>query len=290
VRSQKSEIRSESGNSHLLLDAHCDEVGFVITESLEGGFCKFALLGSVDLRTLPGAEVWIETLNSQFGVICALPPHLTGNSDKKIYSADDLLIDTGGIAVEVGSFGVFASNAIVRNDFTRAKSLDNRASCAVLLDVLKRLKNADLSVDLSLLFSTQEEVGLRGAKVGAYNSNADFAVVVDVTFGEAPNSKGFETFPLGQGVTIAVGANMNRAFTQKLRNVAERHCIPYKIEVLAERSGTNAEVVQLARSGIATALISIPLRYMHSPVEVAHTADLQNASDLLYYLVTDWEK
>jgi endoglucanase len=206
-----------------------------------------------------------------------------------------LFVDTGGIAVPAGTPGVFTRLTVTGEinaggSVISAKALDNRASCAVLLDVLRRLDAETLNVDLSLLFSTQEEVGLRGAQVGALNSGADYAVVVDVTFGKSADTKGHEAFELGKGPTIGVGPNMNRKFTERLKAVADKHNIPYQIEVLPGSSGTNSAVIQLAGQGIATALVSVTLRYMHTPVETLDVRDLQYTSDLLYWLAAEWEQ
>jgi endoglucanase len=201
-----------------------------------------------------------------------------------------LFIDTGGIEVPVGTSGVFINAEMAENGvFATSTALDNRASCAVLLDVLKRLEGGTLNTNIALMFSTQEEVGLRGAKSGSAYVNADYAIIVDVTFGQSADTKGHEAFQLGKGPTIGVGPNMNRRFTERIKTTAETHEIAYQIEVLPGSSGTNASVIQLSNSGCATALISIPLRYMHTAAETLDLCDLQAASDLIYWVLKDWE-
>ncbi|MDR0858761.1 MAG: M20/M25/M40 family metallo-hydrolase [Oscillospiraceae bacterium] len=281
-------MQTPNKNTTLLFDAHLDTVGVIVTENCPGGFVKAAKLGSIDPRTLPAAELTFTAPDGTrvFGVVNALAPHLTGGSGE-MSKVEDLYIDTGGVELPAGTPGVFRQ-LTADNVQLSAPYLDNRVGCAVLLDVMRRLNDTASGLDLAYLFSTQEEVGLRGAGPGAYSAEADYCVVVDATFAKSPFDSGYETFTAGAGITIAVGPNMHRGFTAKLRAVAERHGIPYSVEVLHSSSGTNAERIQLSRFGVATALVSVPVRYMHTPAEFADPRDIQAASDLLYYLVTDW--
>ncbi|MDR0935999.1 MAG: M20/M25/M40 family metallo-hydrolase [Oscillospiraceae bacterium] len=279
----------QARNDKLLFDAHLDTVGVIVTE-FTGGYVKIAPLGSIDPRTLPAAELEFIQADGMrvFGVVNALAPHLTGGGSGDTSKIEDLFVDTGGVELAPGTPGVFRQ-LIIDNGQLTMPYLDNRVGCAVLLDVMRRLDNANVGVDLAYLFSTQEEIGLRGAGAGAFSAEPDYCVVVDATFAKSPYDTGYETFNSGAGVTIAVGPNMHRAFTQKLRKIADKHGIPYSIEVLHSSSGTNAEGIQLSRGGVATVLVSVPVRYMHTPVEYTAASDIQAASDLLYYLVTEWD-
>ncbi|MDR2531038.1 MAG: M20/M25/M40 family metallo-hydrolase [Oscillospiraceae bacterium] len=272
----------------LLFDAHIDEVGVIITEYSDG-FARLAAIGTPDVRALPASEVEFALPDGSraVAVISALPPHLTGGGGNAVAAIEELYADTGGVPIPVGTFGTFRSQFTSCGDLVVSKSLDNRASAAVLLDVLRRLEGETLAVELTCMFSAQEEVGLRGAAVGARGVSADLAVVVDVTFGQSPETRGYDSFTLGSGVTIGVGPAMNREFTERVRKIADAHSIPYRVEVLPSRSGTNSDVIQLAGAGAATALISIPVRYMHSPVETLDLRDLQAASDLLYHIAKE---
>jgi endoglucanase len=274
----------------LLIDAHLDEVGVVVIENA-GGFVKIAAVGSPDIRTLPCSE-WTFTLpdgSQVYGVVAFLPPHLTGGgTEGGIVPVDELFVDTGGIELPVGSFGVRKVPEFDAGALISAKALDNRTGCAVLLDVLKRLDGDDIPVELAVQFSSQEEAGLRGAGAGAERVQPDYAVIVDVTFGQAADAKGYNVFELGKGPTLMLGACVNRAFTDKIRRTAERRGIPYVIEVTAGSSGTNADRIQTAHFGAAAAVLSIPLRYMHTGIETLDMSDVQAASDLIYYLVKDW--
>ncbi|MDR2606597.1 MAG: M20/M25/M40 family metallo-hydrolase [Oscillospiraceae bacterium] len=272
--------------STVLLDAHMDEVGLVAVENV-GGFVKAAAIGSPDIRTLPCGE--IRFIDGTYGVVSFLPPHLKSGGDG-IVPLEELFIDTGGVEVPVGTPGVFISSTAESGALLSSKSLDNRASCAVLLDVLRRLDGETLDVDVAALFSTQEEVGLRGAKPGAAYVGAEYAIVVDVTFGRSADTTGYQAFPPGKGPTIGIGPNMNRRFTERVRAVADAHGIAYQTEVLPGSSGTNASVIQLSNSGCATALISVPLKYMHTASETLNPRDLQSASDLIYFVLKEWEQ
>ncbi|MDR2360152.1 MAG: M20/M25/M40 family metallo-hydrolase [Oscillospiraceae bacterium] len=274
----------------LLIDAHLDEVGIVVTENVEG-FLKIAAVGNPDTRTFPCGEWEFSRPNGEkvYGVTAFLPPHLTGGEKGSIVPIDELFIDTGGVELPVGTFGTRRMPEFDSGKFIAAKALDNRSSCAVLLDVLKRLGDDELPIELAALFSSQEEVGLRGAGTAAERIRPDYAVIVDVTFGQAADTKGYDSFPLGKGPTIAVGPSVNRAFTDKLKRVASRHGIPCAAEVLPGGSGTNADRIQTAGYGVATAIVSIPLRYMHTGVETLDIRDVQAAGDLIYYLIKEWD-
>lgn len=269
----------------LLLDAHMDEIGLVITGS-EEGFLKFSAIGGVDQRMLPGREVLILTDPPVFGVITCTAPHVqsAGEADKAI-KAEDLFIDAGYISedIPVGTPAVFYTRPFELSDGRICgKSLDDRACVAILLDVLNNLKDKDLQADIYVMASVQEEVGMRGAAVGAFSIAPDYCIAVDVTHAstpDAPSSK--QTFALGSGACIGVGPNMNRNITKALIDTAERRGIRHALEIMPGNTGTNAWVMQVAGEGISTAVVSLPLRYMHSPVEVLECSDAEEISKLL---------
>lgn len=276
------------GAKRLLLDAHMDEVGFVVTEICEG-FAKFAAVGGVDSRTLPGREVTVMADEPLYGVIACLPPHVLSPEEReKAIDVKNLYIDLGMSAEEakkrvpVGTPGVFYGPMFrLQNDAFASKALDDRLCAAVLLKSLSDLQGEALPCDLYVLISTQEEVGLRGATVGAYAIDPDWAIAVDVTHASTPDAAGPDTFPAGKGCTIGIGPNANRALTQALVDVAKAREIPYAMEVMPRSSGTDGWAIQVARQGVATAILSVPVKYMHSPMELARLSDAQAAADLI---------
>ena len=277
------------GARQLLLDAHLDEVGFIVTEVTEG-FLKFSALGGLDERTLPGREVRVLAPEGPlYGVVACLPPHvLTAEQKEQAVEIKNLFIDLGLSQAEaekrvpIGTPGVFEGPMFdLQGDNFVSKALDDRICAAVVLQVLENLKGEELPCDLAVMFSAQEEVGLRGAAPGAFRLAPDYCIAVDVTHARTPDAPKGETFEAGKGCTVGVGPNANRAMTKAIMDVAKEQEIPYSVEVMPRSSGTNGWAIQITRQGVATAIVSVPVKYMHSPVEAASLADAEAAADLI---------
>lgn len=272
----------------LLLDAHLDEIGFIVTGH-EEGFLRFAALGGVDPRMLPDREITLMTDPPAAGVVICLPPHIQEDGDMdKALSVKDLCIDAGlsqeeaKRRVPTGTPGAYRGGcAPLGEELLCGKALDDRCGFAVLLDVLERLQGKKLGVDLYVLGSTQEETHSAGAVTAAYEIAPDWCVAVDVTHGDSPDASKHETFKLGGGPVIGVGPNCARSLTERLKGLAKERDMSVQIEVMAGSSGTNAWPVQVSREGVATAVVSVPERYMHTPVEVVNKKDLKDTAKLL---------
>ncbi len=273
----------------VLIDAHLDEIGFIVT-GYEEGFVRFATLGGVDPRLLPAAEVLLLAPDGPvYGVVACLPPHvLSTEAREKVTPITELYIDTGGVEVAVGTPGVFDASFVgMGASMVSAKALDNRASFAVLLRALsllpeiERLRDKPRRVHLMLCGSVQEELGLRGAKTAAFARQPERAVVLDVTFGRSEDTPPEKTFELGGGVCIGWGAECNRKLTESIVSVAKERGIPFQMEIMPMRTGTNASALQITGRGVAVANLSVPVKYMHSPVELVDTQDMENAARLL---------
>lgn len=286
---------AKPGAKALLLDAHMDEIGFVITAA-EEGFLRFAALGGIDPRILPATEVRILAEEPLFGVIDTLPPHiLTEEEMSRAVPIHKLCIDAGLSQEEAeklcppGTVAVFAAGCRpMGSELLCGKSLDDRSCAAVLLKAFEELCGKELNVDLILMLSTQEEVGGRGAMVGAWGAAPDYAIVVDVTFAKTPDT-GDVNIELGKGAAVGIGPNMSTPMTKALLRLAAEKEIPVQREVLPGRSGTNAEEIQVTRMGVATALISLPERYMHTPSEVVSLADMDAVRRLVVEYVSGME-
>ena len=161
------------------------------------------------------------------------------------------------------------------------KALDERACFAVLLDAAERLRGRELDADIYFLGSVQEETHSTGAVTAAYGLAPDFCVAVDVTHGDSPDAPREKTFPLGKGPVIGLGPNCTRWMSRRLEAKARELELPVQYEVMAGSSGTNAWPMQTVREGIATAVLSVPLRYMHTPIETVHLDDLAHTAQLL---------
>lgn len=270
----------------LLLDAHIDEVGFVVTNVFDDGFVKVANVGGIDPRILPASRVTIHGRRDVSAVFTSTPPHLAKDEAEAI-SLDDILLDTalGNKAAEIISAGDFVSfdSRFTPLAKTRVsgKSFDDRAAVACLIEVASRLYDKPIPVNLIFSFSEQEELGTRGAITSAFANDCDEAVAIDVSFGTAPGVSAEESGRLGGGVMIGVSPVLNKNMTGRLTHIAKEKNITHQFEVMGGRTGTDADVISVSKSGVPTALLSLPLRNMHTPVEVIDTKDLLSLCDLL---------
>lgn len=269
----------------VLLDAHLDEVSMVVTGQTEG-YLRFAGLG-IDARLLPATTVQVLTELPMHGVITCLPPHvLTAAEREKPFDEEKLFIDCGlteeqAKAILPGTRVAYDTEPLsLAGDTVSGKSLDNRAGFCVLLRAMDMLAGETLPVDVVVLGSVQEEVSGLGARTGAFSQMPNLALVVDVTFARQPDTPKAGTFPLGSGPAIGVGPELHRSISDRLRRLAPEA----SLEVLEGNTGTNAAETQIAREGIPTGLVSLPQRYMHTPVETVRLGDI----DACARLIADW--
>ena len=272
----------------LVLDAHLDEIGLIVT-GLEEGFLRFTSIGGVDPRILPGRELTVLTEPPMLGVVTCMPPHLLKAEDReKSIPMDELYIDVGlsqeqaEAAVPVGTPIVYRESCFpLGKNQVCGKAMDDRACFISLLRAAELLQDTQLDVDLYILGSTFEEVGGAGAKTGVFSVDPDWCVAVDVTHGKTPDSPKEKVLKMGGGPAIGVGPNMTRWMTERLKKKAGEQSIPFQLEVMGGHTGTNAWPIQICREGIATALVSLPLKYMHTPIEVLDLSDLEHLAQLL---------
>ena len=273
----------------LMIDAHIDEIGLVVT-GIEEGFLRFASIGGSDARLLPASGVEILTDPPRYGVIGALPPHVLKKEDtEKVTEIEHLYIDVGltqedAAAIPLGTPCVLSGGVRRLNDTCLCgKAFDDRAGFSAILYAVELLAETELDVDLYVMASVQEEVGIRGAAPGAFAIAPDWCIVVDVDYAKTPDTQPFEVITeLGGGVIISRGPNMNSAMTKLADKLAIEKGIKHQVGVEpGGSSGTNASAIQVSREGVATALFGIPLRYMHSPREVVSLEDIENTALLL---------
>ena len=271
----------------LLLDAHIDEIGMIVNFIDENGFLKVGRAGSVDRRALPAATVTVHGKKPVKGVVCALPPHVEKDENKAL-KEEDIAIDCGFTKTEAEkliSLGdcvtLDAEFVELQNGRISARALDDRAGVCAVLQALDLLKGKRLKYNFAVSFSSQEELGLRGAAIAAYNINPDLAIAVDVSYGDFPGAKENKTWKLGGGVMLGTAPVLDRGLFERLKSLAEGKNIPHQIEVMSGKTGTDADAISLARSGVKCALLSIPLRNMHTPAEVCAAADIEAAARLI---------
>ena len=278
----------------LMLAAHMDEVGLMVT-AIEKGFLRIARVGGTDRRVLLGLEVTVHGRRDLPGLVATRPPHvLTQEERKKTVPLDKIFVDVGlseekvEELVSVGDLISFRSElSELRNRRVSGKALDDRACVAAITLALERLQNVQHEWDVFAVATAQEETGLKGAMTSAYGVAPDAAIALDVTFGEQPGVPKGDTIPLGKGPSIAVGPNFHPGLVARLRKIAEDREIPYHVDPIPGRSGTDAWAIQVTREGVPTALISVPVRYMHQPVETLAVEDVERAGRLLASFVAD---
>ncbi len=274
-------------NYTILLDAHIDEIGMIVTE-IDEDFIRVAECGGIDVRVLISQEVIIHGKKDIFGVFCSVPPHLKSEKDT-VPKITEMAIDVGMKhddiikIVSVGDRVSFRQKAAeMVNGRITGKSLDNRAGCAAVIEAAKMLcEGGTPPCNLIVSLSAQEELGLRGARTAAYKYSPDEAIVVDVSFGSFPSIPKQKTGKLGGGPMIGISPITDRIMTAKLQEIAEKCNIPYQCEVCPSSTGTNADVISVTKSGIRTALTSIALLNMHTPAEVIAIDDVTNTAKLI---------
>lgn len=276
----------------ILLEAHLDRIGLIVSAVDENGFVSFKTLGGVDERILPACEVTILGKKEVFGIIGAKPPHLMSKTEEKEgLKTEDMFIDTG-LGVSAQELIAVGDPIVLNGDYGElmngritSPALDNRLSMAAIFEVLERLKGQSLPYNVCVAFASGEEQGLHGAYTITDQYQPDLAIIVDVTYGETPDACGSDTFPLGSGVAICRGPNVHYEITKQVMKIAKEKVIPYEIEVAPISTGTNAWAIQTSGSGVPCVVISIPLRYMHTTVETAELNDAQSVCDLICEII-----
>ncbi|WOC32136.1 MULTISPECIES: zinc-binding metallopeptidase family protein [Caproicibacterium] len=283
---------------HLLLEAHMDQVGMVVTSVEEHGFLHFANCGGADARVMPGCPVRVfasEAAQPLLGVVGSVPPHLNKDGTDKVPKTEDMTIDLGLPAAKVNVqvrpgdrvVPVYTPKMLLGTRMASA-ALDDRAGAAALVRCAQMLQKVALpGVKVTFLFSTREEVGGQGARTAAYTADAEQAICVDVSFAAQPGVKPEVSWKLGGGVMIGAAPILNRAMGRKLAALAQRESIPYKWDVMGGSTGTNCDEVAVARGGVQTALLSIPERSMHTPAEVVDLQDVEDTARLMAVYVCD---
>ena len=270
----------------LLLNAHIDEVGMIVTYITDDGFLKVAKCGGVDVRVLPASKVTILGKERLYGIVTSVPPHLQSDSSKAA-KLDDLYIDTGLSGKRAGELIKLGDRVLIENEplemggLVTSKALDDRACVLALLMALDTLAGEETAYNIKVLLSAGEEVGSYGAKTGVYGSGADLALILDVTFGRVHGDPEEEYCGIGGGAAIGVSPTLSRRLTDALVKTAEDSGLPYQLEVMSGRTGTDADVISVSESGVPSCTISVPIRYMHTPVEAVDIADIENTAALI---------
>jgi endoglucanase len=287
-------VLNEKAAMKVMLAGHVDEIGLMITHVDDKGFLYFAMIGGLDPATLVCQRVDIlASKGTVRGVIGRKAVHLMDAAERgRELKLDDLWIDIGAKdkkdamkAVAVGDPIVIVPDFFeLRNRLVSSRAFDDRVGAWVVTEVMGALAKKKLSVGVYSVSTVQEEIGLRGAITSSYNIKPTAGIAVDVGFTSdypAGMPKRTGDISLGKGPILHVGANINPVLGKMLCNTARKKGIKYQMQAEPRATGTDANAMQLARGGSAAALVSIPNRYMHSPVEVVSLGDLETTVSLI---------
>ena len=287
-------VKNPGAPRRLMLAGHCDQIGLIVQHVDDEGFLYFLPIGGWDPQMLVGQRMTVWTRDAQIpGVICRKPIHLLTEEERKLApKLKELWLDIGAAdkaeaqkLVRVGDpVTVELTVRPMQNRRLASPAMDDKCGVWVVMEALRRACAKKLDCSLYAVSTVQEEVGLRGATTSAYGIDPHIGVAVDVTQAtDYPTIEKTEEgdVRLGKGPVIYRGPNMNPSVVERLIQTAESQEIPYQLAASGRPPGTDARVIQTSRAGVATGLVSIPNRYMHSPVEMVSLDDMDRAADLL---------
>lgn len=284
------------GQPRIMLEAHTDELGFLVRYIDEQGFIYFAPLGGFDPSTLPGNRVYFHTPDGPvLGVVGRKPAHLLSAEDRgKAPRISELFIDIGASAKEealelvpLGTAGTRAAELeTLRGDLVVSRALDDKSGIFTLVETIRRIhaKREQLRAGVFFVSAVQEEVGLRGARTSAYSVDPQIAIAVDVTFtSDHPGTSKTDIgdIRLNGGPVLSVGGNINPRVYQLLINAAKEAGVAYQIDAQPASTSTDTDVIQVTRGGVATGLVSIPCRYLHTGSEIVSLKDIDEIAEML---------
>ncbi len=288
-------VAGAEGSPRVMLAGHCDEIGFMVKYIDDQGFLFFAPIGGVDAHLVPGQRVWVHAAGGPvLGVVGKKPIHMMEAKDREtVVKLKSQFIDLGCASrqeaealVAVGDPVTFAVGLErLQGDRVTSRAFDDKMGAFIVARVLQEVRRrGPAPVDLYGVSTVQEEIGLRGGTTSAYGVNPDLGIAVEVGFAtDFPevDKKEIGEIKVGRGPILARGPNINPVLFDLLTRTAREEEIPFQVMGQPRATGTDANVMQLSRSGVATALVSVPLRYMHTPVEFLSLADVENTVRLL---------
>jgi putative aminopeptidase FrvX len=276
----------------ILLAGHLDEIGLMVT-AVTGGFLRFTQVGGFDVRVLPSQEVIVHGLRPLPGIVGARAPHVLPAQDReRVTPMDDLFIDVGLPPAEVESAVSVARQPIdLQHGRLAGKAMDDRAAVAAIVETFRLLINVKTEWEVLGVATVQEEASdYLGARTSAFRLKPDMAIALDVGHAETPDGGDLPILTLGKGPGIAFGPNIHPKVFRRLTETATRLEIPWQADPCPGATGTDAWALQVVGAGIPTALIDIPLRYMHTSVETLAVNDLDRIARLLAAFIADLDQ
>ena len=281
----------------ILLAAHMDAIGMMVTQ-IEDGFLRITTVGGVDPRILPGQAVIVHAEQEDLPGVIVIPPArlLPPEAADGAVDISHLFVDIGLLPskvaslVCVGDLVSFGTEAVeMSGEIVSGHSLDNRASVAAVTLCLQELQSRSHIWDVWATATVQEEINFAGSSTSAFHLRPDLAVAIDTTFAKGPGANDWRAFPLGEGPTFGHGPNIHPYLYKQFKELAERLEIPYATEILSQSSGTDGMAMQITAEGIPNFVLSIPIRYMHTPVEMTTLKDIQRTGRLLAEFIASLE-
>ncbi|MBQ1546077.1 MAG: M20/M25/M40 family metallo-hydrolase [Clostridia bacterium] len=283
-------VMSGKSDYNILLDAHIDQIGYIVMRIDDNGFLLVHPVGGTDVRIANDTRMRVLTESGDItAVVCCIPPHLNnGGADKASYT-DTLWLDTGldceqvKKRVNIGDTVVYdVAPAMLLNNYYTCGATDNRACCAALLRVAEMIKESPVCPTVTFAFTSQEETYGKGAMTAAYKTDPNEAIALDVTFAAQTGVKNDESGLLGSGGMIGISPVLSRRISDKLKYIASQNKMPYQMEVMGGLTGTNADKISVTKGGIPTGLLSVPQRNMHTGAEIVSIDDIENTAKLVY--------
>lgn len=272
----------------ILLDAHNDRIGLIVEYIDDNGFLKVSNCGGIDRRVLAGSVVTVLGSKPLRGIVSCLPPHLSDGAEDKAPKNGTLYIDTGLNKTEVEKYvspgdkaAVFAKPKKLIGSKFSAAGLDNKAGVVSLIRTAQIIADSNISSCVKILFSSQEETGLLGSRTASFKINPNCAVVVDVSFASQPSVPADKCGVMSKGPMLGTAPILDKEMLADFKTIADENNIPYQIEVMNGTTGTNADAITAVAGGIRTALVSIPLRNMHTQAEVIDMQDIEATAKLI---------
>jgi endoglucanase len=295
-------IKKGKSDKRVMIGAHMDEIGFMVTHIDDKGFIRFHTLGGFDPKTLTAQRVIIHGKQDVIGVMASKPIHvMTQDERNKVAKLSDYFIDTGLTPEEVKELIKIGDSVTREREFiemgqcVNSKSLDNRLAVFILIEMFKNLKGKEVPYDIYGVFTVQEEVGIRGANVSALKINPDFGFGLDTTIAfDLPGAAAHEMITkLGEGTAIKImdaSTICDYRMVEFMKNTADKHKIKWQPEILTAGGTDTAGIQRMTQGGSIAGAVSIPTRHLHQVIEMANKSDIQASIDLLTACVSELDQ